>query len=138
MRITHGLTINGPGQGLLTIDAQENSRFFNITAASGDFAITDLSLTRGRVVGSNSPSGGAINMDGAGNLTVERVSITASSAIWREQRLCHRMRRRSVCVTAARDTYHHFEHNQRQQCECADNWEADVKSFPCTVLSGLS
>ena len=66
MTITQALTINGPDQSLLTIDAQQNSRIFNITATSGDFRINDLSLTNGRVIGTNSASGGAISMDGQG------------------------------------------------------------------------
>jgi hypothetical protein len=81
MTITHELAIIGPGQSLLTIDAQRNSRVFKITVTSGDSRITDLSLIKGRVVGTHFANGGTIQMDGAGNLTLERVSITASSVV---------------------------------------------------------
>jgi hypothetical protein len=37
MVISDSLTINGRGRDVLTIDAQQNSRIFNITAASGNF-----------------------------------------------------------------------------------------------------
>jgi hypothetical protein len=39
------VTITGPGPKLLTIDARQQSRIFNITASQGDFVIKGLTLT---------------------------------------------------------------------------------------------
>jgi hypothetical protein len=81
--VSETLTITGPGRDLLSIDAQKNSRIFNFTADDGDFTITDLSLTRGRVVhtGEGVASGGAISKSGSGHLRLERVNLTGNSAI---------------------------------------------------------
>ena len=57
--LTHALTITGRGQDRLTIDAQEQSRIFNITAQTGDFTIAGMTLTRGRTTSGN---GGGVRM----------------------------------------------------------------------------
>ena len=76
LAITDSLTINGPGANLLTIDAQQASRIFNITATVGDFSITGLCLTNGRTVGGDvSYSGGAIRSLTTGQLTVAQCTI---------------------------------------------------------------
>ena len=79
--VTQSLAIVGPGRDVLSIDAHDASRIFNFTAQSGDFTISDLALTRGRVAGNANPSGAAINKEGSGLLKLERVSITASTVI---------------------------------------------------------
>ena len=47
MLITESLTVTGPGRDVLTIDAQNASRIFNITAASGSYTISGLTITGG-------------------------------------------------------------------------------------------
>ena len=75
LAITDSLTIDGPGANLLTIDAQQASRIFDITATVGDFSITGLSLTNGHTVGGDvSYSGGAIRSLTTGQLTVAQCS----------------------------------------------------------------
>jgi hypothetical protein len=63
MMVTEGLTINGPGRDVLTINAQQNSRILHFRGGTGDFTINGLTLTGGRTTSSN-PSlgaGGAIS-----------------------------------------------------------------------------
>src|SRR3990172_1595105 len=54
LAITDSLTINGPGADLLTIDAQQQSRIFNITATNGDYAISGIGLHGGGVFSASS------------------------------------------------------------------------------------
>src|SRR3954471_4069197 len=78
LKITDALTINGPGASVLTIDASQLSRIFNITATSGDYAISGIMTTGGKTIGSNlltSPpylattfNGGAIRSASLGTL----------------------------------------------------------------------
>ena len=74
MAITEALTITGLGQDLLTIDAHQSSRIFNITVAGGDFAITGMTLTEGASLG----NGGAVRS--SGRLTMDHVTVSGSSA----------------------------------------------------------
>jgi CSLREA domain-containing protein len=83
LEITDALTINGPGANLLTIDAQQQSRIFNITATMDDYTINGLTLTHGMTIGDNvglfdrtTYSGGAIRCISAGLLTVEQCVVT--------------------------------------------------------------
>jgi hypothetical protein len=74
--ITQPVTITGPGAPLLTIDAQQTSRIFNIddsSTAEIDVEITDLTLTGGNVSG----DGGAITS--LENLTVRDSRITGNT-----------------------------------------------------------
>ena len=48
LEITDELSITGDGPDLLTIDAQQQSRIFNITAETGDFTIAGMTLTGGQ------------------------------------------------------------------------------------------
>ena len=50
VEIIEALTIDSPGQNVLTIDGQENSRIFEITATTYDFTIAGLTLTAGRTI----------------------------------------------------------------------------------------
>lgn len=77
--ITDSLTINGPGEASLTIDAEDNSRIFTIDDdALLDVTIRDLTLTNGNAADESIGSGGAIFS--AENLTLERVTITNSDS----------------------------------------------------------
>ncbi len=89
LEITEAVTITGDGPDLLAIDAQEQSRIFNITAETGDFTFKGMTLTRGRTTGDNqsqsnaddSFSGGAIYSGTTGMLTVQNCAVTDSAVI---------------------------------------------------------
>ena len=83
LAITDPLTIDGPGADKLTIDAQQQSRIFDITATTGDYTIDGLTLTGGRTNGSADPAintfaGGAIRSRSAGTLTVKRSILSGN------------------------------------------------------------
>ncbi len=85
IEITEALTVTGPGQAGLTIDAQQNSRIFNITASSGDFTIAGLTLTGGKTTGNNASAadttfrGGAVRSLTMGSLTIDQSTISGNS-----------------------------------------------------------
>ena len=63
----------------VTIDAQQLSRIFNITATTGDFTLGGLTLTGGRITGDNSSgAGGAIRSLTTGSLTIDQSTISGS------------------------------------------------------------
>lgn len=84
IEISEAVTIEGPGSERLTIDAQQLSRVFNITATTGDVTIEGLALANGRVQGDNTSladntfGGGAIRSVTAGKLTLENCLVTDS------------------------------------------------------------
>ena len=60
-----------------TIDAQQQSRIFNITDHFDDFTFAGLTLTGGRTTGDNPllsvlHSGGAVHSDSNGDLFIEK------------------------------------------------------------------
>ena len=75
--LTEAVKIDGPGDDLLTIDAQEMSRVFNITAPLGDFTIDGLTLINGKTTGALN-GGGAIRSVTSGNLTIANSIILNS------------------------------------------------------------
>jgi hypothetical protein len=87
--ITQALAINGPGQSVVTVNAQQQSRIFNITAITGDFTIGGLTLTGGRTTGNNANlsdtafSGGAIRALTTGRLDIEESTISGSGTTGR-------------------------------------------------------
>jgi hypothetical protein len=88
LTISEDLWIQGPGASLLTIDAQEQSRIVNITATTGDFTISSLTLLRGKTVGDESGldkyfSGGAIRSMSEGTLTIDESIITGNQVTGR-------------------------------------------------------
>ncbi|HEY2395620.1 MAG TPA: choice-of-anchor Q domain-containing protein [Rudaea sp.] len=77
--ITQALTIQGPRSNLISVDADQKSRIFNISNASAtaiDVTIEGLTLTGGSVTGDN---GGAILSNGA-NLTISSCAIVGNNA----------------------------------------------------------
>ena len=78
LEITEALTIDGPGQTVLTIDAQDNSRIFRITATTDDFTIAGLTLTGGKTTVDGRP-GGAIRSSTTGNLTIAQSTVIGNS-----------------------------------------------------------
>jgi hypothetical protein len=80
MIITESLTINGPGRDVLTIDAQRNSRIFNVTAQTGNYTFRRLTLTGGNTTG----EGGAIRVHAGGpttTLTVDQCKIDGNTSV---------------------------------------------------------
>jgi hypothetical protein len=59
----------------VTIDANRQSRIFNITASSGDFTLAGLTLTGGRTTGEN---GGAVKSVTSGTLTIDRSAVSGN------------------------------------------------------------
>ena len=83
--IADELTVSGLGADLLTIDANLQSRIFNINSTAGETRLSGLTLTRGRVSGNNQPNpndstfnGGAIRSISAGGISLEDVVISQS------------------------------------------------------------
>lgn len=73
IQIGEAVTINGPGSALLTVDAQQNSRIFNIVAETGDVTLRGMTITGGRVTDDGLfMGGGAIRSVTDGTLTVEQ------------------------------------------------------------------
>ncbi|QDT00818.1 choice-of-anchor Q domain-containing protein [Adhaeretor mobilis] len=91
IEITEAVTIDGPGQELLTIDAQQQSRIFHITAFTGvnvfagDFLLAGLTLTGGLTTGDSNISGGSASSGGGairvsrGHLTIDQSTISGNS-----------------------------------------------------------
>jgi uncharacterized repeat protein (TIGR01451 family)/CSLREA domain-containing protein len=81
MVISSPLTITGPGEALLTIDADAASRHFTIddgnTATALSVALSDLTLSNGRVVGA--PGGGAIR--NRESLQLSRLTLSGNTVV---------------------------------------------------------
>ncbi len=74
LEITDTLTINGPGKDLLTVDAQQQSRVFHFSNASGDLSFSGLTITGGNAL----EDGGGIRFGSDGILTLSESSVTAN------------------------------------------------------------
>ncbi len=85
LEITEAVTVTGDGPELLTIDAQQQARIFNISATVGDFAFAGMTLANGKLDGDNESfndhtyDGGAIRSLTTGILTVENSDIVNNS-----------------------------------------------------------
>jgi hypothetical protein len=85
--ITEALTIEAePLAQNVTINAHGQSRIFNITAASGDFTLTGVTLTGGGTTGTDDPDlgqmnhrGGAIRSMTSGLLTLKESAVSGNS-----------------------------------------------------------
>jgi hypothetical protein len=64
----------------LTIDAQGQSRVFEISAPSGDFRFAGLTLTGGHIGGIR-PMGGALRSSTVGDVTIEQSVITGNEVV---------------------------------------------------------
>ncbi|MFK8114214.1 MAG: choice-of-anchor Q domain-containing protein [Rubripirellula sp.] len=85
--IADSVSIAGPGQNSLTVDAQGNSRVLNVVASQTEVMISDLTLSGGRTTGDNEVvegvvldqhSGAGIRFGAAGVLTLENVTVANS------------------------------------------------------------
>jgi predicted outer membrane repeat protein len=89
LMISDWLTINGLDDERLTIDAQHQSRIFNVSQISGDVTLRGLTLTGGRTTGSGeyyddlSYAGGTIRSLTSGKLTIAGTTIRDSRTLGR-------------------------------------------------------
>jgi hypothetical protein len=75
--ISNAVTITGLGAASSTVDAQHNSRIFDITAAAGAVTLDGLTLTNGQATAQN---GGAIGSQSPALLTVRNSIIASNTA----------------------------------------------------------
>ena len=75
LEITEALSIEGPSDTVLAVDAQQNSRIFHISATTGDYLIANLTLTGGEAI-----TGGAIRSLTSGNVTVNQSTISGNQS----------------------------------------------------------
>jgi hypothetical protein len=76
--ITNGMSVQGPGASIATIDANHASRIFNVYApAASNVTISGFTLTNGKVV--SAPGGGAVLSKNT-NFTLENSTIDSSTA----------------------------------------------------------
>ncbi len=88
MVISETVTITGNGAANTIINAQHNSRIFNITGTGGDVTIDGLTLENGQTIdngvqaGANpgTGDGGAIRSLSTGELTISNSTLTGNSA----------------------------------------------------------
>lgn len=73
--ISSSMKIEGLGAANTIIDAQQNSRVFNITSTAGDVALDGLTLENGQVAA----AGGAIYSTSMGTLTVTNSTLSANT-----------------------------------------------------------
>jgi len=80
LQVTEALSIDaGPLTDNITLNANQQSRIFNITAAAGNFRLAGLTMTAGRTAGDLSAgSGGAIRSLSAGELYLEDSVVSGS------------------------------------------------------------
>jgi CSLREA domain-containing protein len=76
--ISESVQISGPGNNLLTIDAGNTSRIFNISQSSAGVNLNGMKLMNGNALGTNVGEGGAIYSEGS--LTMNELWITNNTA----------------------------------------------------------
>ena len=86
LAISESVTINGPGQTLLSINANQLSRVLNVIGGTQiDVTLAGLTLTGGRTTASNASfsdnthSGGGIRFDSTGTLTLTNSTVSENS-----------------------------------------------------------
>ncbi len=86
LALSDAVSIIGPTTASLTIDAQQLSRVFNITATTGDFTFTSLRITNGRTTGNNTGgfltdafNGGGVRAVTDGHVTFNLCVISSNS-----------------------------------------------------------
>ena len=78
LELTSGVIIAGPAGQLLTIDAEQNSRLFDIAEGSDDYAFSELMLTGGLTTELQA-QGGAIRSLTTGELSCGEVAVTRNA-----------------------------------------------------------
>jgi Ca2+-binding RTX toxin-like protein len=85
LEISETVTMTGNGSSITIIDAQLNSRIFNITSTAGDVTLASLMLKNGRTTGNNADfsdttlNGGAVRSLSSGTLTISQSIISGNS-----------------------------------------------------------
>ena len=77
LQITDDVTITGPGANLLTIDAQQTSRVFDITNAVANVTFAGLTITRGKTAAFG--EGGGIRSFHTGTLTLTNSTVSGNT-----------------------------------------------------------
>lgn len=82
LRITESVTITGPGQDVLTVDANRQSRVLNVIGGTQiDVTLQGLTFTGGRTTANGEgDGGGGIRFDSTGTLTLAGSTISGNSA----------------------------------------------------------
>ena len=75
--VEHGVTINGPGPSVLTVDGNGTGRVFSIDALRKTVSISGLTIANGRV-GDQQSGGGISNL--SANLTLSDSAVTGNRA----------------------------------------------------------
>jgi hypothetical protein len=78
--ITDAVTIQGLSAAEIVIDAQQQSRIFDVTATAGDVTLDGLTLTGGRTTG-DGEFGGAIRFQSSGTLMVRDSTVSGNSTV---------------------------------------------------------
>ncbi len=78
MTISSSLSIQGLGAADTLIDAQQNSRIFDITSSAGAVTLNGLTMENGKTT-AGTDSGGAIQSKSAGTLTIQNSVLTGNS-----------------------------------------------------------
>jgi hypothetical protein len=76
--ITDTVTIQGQGSGQTIVDAQQNSRVFHFTAATGDLNVNGLTIQNGKVTGNE--YGGGVLFDSSGTVTLTNSTVSGNTA----------------------------------------------------------
>lgn len=81
LEITEPLTITGPGQELLTVDAQHTSRILNFSSSTGDLTVSGLTIQNGYSTYSRDKgSGGGIRFYSSDSLALTDVTVRKSTS----------------------------------------------------------
>jgi hypothetical protein len=81
LEISDALTIQGPGQDLLTIDAQQMSRVLRFSSTTGDLELMGLSFTGGQSSGpAMEQGGGGIRFDSSGTLSLSHSTVAGNTS----------------------------------------------------------
>ncbi|HEY2250126.1 MAG TPA: choice-of-anchor Q domain-containing protein, partial [Planctomycetaceae bacterium] len=78
LAITDSVTITGNGSAKTIINAQHDSRIFNISSTAGNVTLDSLTLENGMTTAAND-SGGAIHSDSTGAVAILNSSLTGNS-----------------------------------------------------------
>ncbi len=78
LEVADSLSIVGPGRDLLVVDGQQHSRIFHVTSSESELALSGMTLTGGRTVGTLA-RGGAISSLATGEVTILDSTLTGNS-----------------------------------------------------------
>jgi hypothetical protein len=70
------LNINGPGVGAMTVSGQNAVRVLRV---EGPVAVTNLTIANGAVLAATGATGGGVNVDAAGSVTLDHTRVTGNA-----------------------------------------------------------